>query len=780
VPVGPWNTDGLIVINPLVSEEALEDVRRFRADGHPVVFLNDGQEGPTVSPDNAVGIEQAVAHLAAHGHRRIAYAYCMTGDGPERRAAYEAAVRRHGLDLDPALQFDGRHWKDGGREAVEHWLREGVELTAVLASNDASARGALLRLQELGKRVPEDVAVVGFDDMLEAIATDPAMTSIHAPIDESARTALELLLAQIRGEAVAPLTVMPSRLVVRGSCGCAPDKHARMDESTRRAMASQLVHDSEIGRSISTFTGSLLAAPRLDMLELGRILQETLPGVGIGQCLVGAYEADGDDPLAWSVVRRSDGGEPLRFPTRSFPGPEFADGEPFQMIVVPLRLQDELGFLAMSAENLSSCLAIALHSEGAFESASNLRAREQVEAALVVSEEQLRQAQKMEAVGQLAGGLAHDFNNLLTAVLGHSELMLARLGPDHDLRGEIEMVVSAAERASALTQQLLAFSRRQIMQPTVVELNAVVERAHALLDRVLGDDIELRLDLREEAGCVRVDRSQLDQVIVNLALNARDAMPAGGTLELTTARVSLPDRGPRGGLPPGDYATLQVRDSGIGMSEETRSHMFEPFFTTKEVGKGTGLGLATVHGIVKQSGGDIVVESHEGRGSTFTVYLPGVEAGAAGAAEAPRLTLLKGPHDARAGTILLVEDDTAVRAFVRATLEVRGYNVLEAMDPAAALQVSHRHRGPVDALLTDVVMPGMNGRELAAQLLRERPGLRILFMSGYAAESIFDQYEIAPTTPFLSKPFSAQALLDKLESALGTPDGSGRPLRALL
>ncbi len=382
-------------------------------------------------------------------------------------------------------------------------------------------------------------------------------------------------------------------------------------------------------------------------------------------------------------------------------------------------------------------------------------------------EEQLRQSQKMEAVGQLAGGIAHDFNNLLTAILGSTQLLLQNMPPGDPRREDAEEVRHAGLRAAELTRQLLAFSRRQVLAPKVLELNAVVANMDRMLRRLLGEDIELVTSLDPGAGAVNADPGQLEQVLLNLAVNARDAMPGGGRLSIETARLQLHEEHieRRHRLPPGDYACLIVTDTGVGMDDATQAHLFEPFFTTKEVGKGTGLGLATVYGIVKQSGGYIWVYSEPRRGTTVKVYLPRVP----GAAEAPAATpppkAVKGGHE----TVLLVEDAAPVRTLARRSLEACGYRVLDAADGPSALELSARHAAGIELLVTDVVMPGMSGRELAERLAPERPGMKVLYTSGYTDDAMVRQGVLNAGVAFLQKPFVPDTLARKVREVL---DGS--------
>jgi signal transduction histidine kinase/CheY-like chemotaxis protein len=405
------------------------------------------------------------------------------------------------------------------------------------------------------------------------------------------------------------------------------------------------------------------------------------------------------------------------------------------------------------------------------------------ESALHQSEEQLRQAQKMDAVGKLAGGIAHDFNNLLMIIRGDSDLMLRRLAAGHPLRQNAEGIREAADQAATLTRQLLAFSRKEVVAPRLVDLNSIVASIHAMLQRLLGETINLVTITAPDLGGVKADPGQMEQMILNLCVNARDAMPDGGRLTLRTANVELDDTAVKrwSDARPGAYVLLEVSDTGAGMDEETRLHLFEPFFTTKEQGKGTGLGLSTVYGTVKQSGGHISVESEPGQGSTFQIYLP--------RAAAPVVTppdLRPPPEPAGPGptgetalaqghgeTILLVEDAQRVRAVVREILEMSGYVVLEARHGADALEVSNRHAGTIHLLVTDVVMPQMSGRELSQRLSTLRPDLKVLYMSGYTDDAIVRHGVLASGIAFLSKPFTPDALALKVREVLdGTSTGA--------
>ncbi len=380
-------------------------------------------------------------------------------------------------------------------------------------------------------------------------------------------------------------------------------------------------------------------------------------------------------------------------------------------------------------------------------------------------EEQLLHSQKMEAVGRLAGGVAHDFNNMLTVIAGYNRMLLDEL-PVHDpLRSYAEEILKAADRASAITHQLLTFSRRQISKPRVIHLNLVVAHADKMLRRLIGEDVQLQLRLAADIGNVKADPGQVEQAIVNLAVNGRDAMPNGGALTIETANVRLDENYLRTnmGMSPGEFVMLSVSDTGHGMDAETRRRVFDPFFTTKDRGRGTGLGLATVYGIVQQANGDIWVYSEPGRGSTFKLYFPRVsepltESHEPGAAQT---------HTAEsAQTILLVEDEKAVRELTLTMLRQLGYAVLTAESGDNALRISQAHTSEIALLVTDVVMPGMSGRQLADALMLARPGLRVLFLSGYTENTVVHHGVLGAGVDFLPKPFSREVLGKKLREIL--------------
>lgn len=388
------------------------------------------------------------------------------------------------------------------------------------------------------------------------------------------------------------------------------------------------------------------------------------------------------------------------------------------------------------------------------------------EEALRRSEDRLRQSQKMEAIGLLAGGVAHDFNNLLTAIIGFGDLAIDRLAEGDLVRSYVQEIIDAGQRASTLTRQLLVFSRHEMVVPEVLDLNAVVSSVERLLERVIGEDVDMAAILAPDLGLIQADRGHLEQVLLNLAVNARDAMPQGGKLTILTANQ---DVGPGGDLPPGQYVMVAATDTGTGIPPEVRERIFEPFFTTKETGKGTGLGLSTVYGIVQQMAGHINVYSEAGKGTSFKIYIPrcdehAMEAGAVVAAPA----IAAGTE-----TILLAEDEAGVRNLVRAVLQDEGYTVIEADRGTMALKRAEEYGEAIDLLITDVIMPDINGSELAQQLLAERPDLRVLFMSGYPGDVAVRHGVLAEGASYLAKPFGPRDLARKVRAVLDAPSTTG-------
>jgi signal transduction histidine kinase/FixJ family two-component response regulator len=386
----------------------------------------------------------------------------------------------------------------------------------------------------------------------------------------------------------------------------------------------------------------------------------------------------------------------------------------------------------------------------------------------VALEQQFRQAQKMEAIGRLAGGIAHDFNNLLMVISGYCEFLLERIGPDPAVRGPAQEIANAANRATALTRQLLAFSRKQMLTPKVLDLNAVVTENFKMLTRLIGEDIELVMVPGSDLGATKADPGQIEQVIMNLAVNARDAMPRGGKLTIETANVSLDESYARLHPPaePGEYVLLAISDTGMGMDPDTQTRIFDPFFSTKG-SKGTGLGLSMVYGIVKQSEGYIWVYSEPGKGTSFKIYLPRVSATGEAVALQPAAT--NGEVQQGRETVLLVEDEITVLRLAREYLESQGYTVIEAGDPGTAILISNAHSGPIHLLLTDVVMPGMTGRDLANELAPRRPEMKVLYMSGYTENAIGQNGTLDAGITLLQKPFTLPTLKKKVREVLDAP-----------
>jgi two-component system cell cycle sensor histidine kinase/response regulator CckA len=384
-----------------------------------------------------------------------------------------------------------------------------------------------------------------------------------------------------------------------------------------------------------------------------------------------------------------------------------------------------------------------------------------------VLEDQFRQAQKMEAVGRLAGGIAHDFNNLLMVISGYTEVLLDQITLGHPLHSKAEAIQQASDRATTLTRQLLAFSRKQLLELKVIDVNAIVADMERLLRPLIGEDIELTTSLAPSVGCTRADAGQLEQVIMNLVVNAKDAMPSGGKICIRTASVTLDDsyRPENTFIKNGPYVMIAVSDNGQGMDRETQARIFEPFFTTKEKGKGTGLGLSTVYGIIKQSGGYVFVQSEINRGTVFTIYFPRVDEPSEAVGATPVALAAVGGTE----TVLLVEDEDSVRQLVRETLESRGYRVLEAANGTDALALAAAHTDPIHLVITDVIMPGLSGHELVQQLQPTRPGLKVLYLSGYAQDAFPSTAAVDSQKTFLQKPFTLQSLSRKVREILGPP-----------
>ena len=402
--------------------------------------------------------------------------------------------------------------------------------------------------------------------------------------------------------------------------------------------------------------------------------------------------------------------------------------------------------------------------------ANDITDRKRAEDALRETEEQLRQSQKLEGVGQLAGGIAHDFNNLLTVITGFSALAMRGLKPEDPLMSNLEEIQKAGDRAASLTRQLLAFSRKQVLQPKILNLDSVLLEMEKMLRRLIGENIDLRAVFEPDLGSVKADPGQIEQIILNLVVNARDSMPAGGKLTIETDNVYLDEEYVRNhiGAQSGPHVMLAVSDTGNGMDQKTQARIFEPFFTTKELGKGTGLGLSTVYGIVKQSGGNIWIYSEVGRGTTFKIYLPRVDERAQNYKQVPCVEeVLQGNE-----TILLVEDEEMLRKLAQKTLNMYGYQVLDAANGESAVSLFEQHQSVVDLVLTDVIMPGLSGREVVDRLHQLRPEVRVLFMSGYTDDAIVHQGVLDDAANFIQKPFAPDSLARKVREVLDRPQVS--------
>ena len=445
------------------------------------------------------------------------------------------------------------------------------------------------------------------------------------------------------------------------------------------------------------------------------------------------------------------------------------------LLTVPARIGDRvvgvLSFLTrreegFSTEDMAIAIAFASQAAIALENSRLLHESRRAYDELAQAQGQLEQAQKMDAIGRLAGGVAHDFNNLLTVILGRTDIILRQVKPEDPIRRGIELIQRTAGRAAELTKQLLAFSRKQVLEAVVLDLGAVTTDMKEMLARLIGEDIALVTNSAPGLGHVKADRGQIEQVVMNLAINARDAMPQGGHLIVETENVDLDAEYVRRhmGARSGPHVMLAVSDSGVGIPREHQRHIFEPFFTTKEQGKGTGLGLATVYGIVNQSGGHVWVYSEPGRGATFKVYLPRV-----GDRVEPATPRRVGSGPGGTETVLLAEDDPAVREIASAVLQGKGYRVLRAPDGQTALEMAGAHEGAIGLLLTDLVMPGMTGRELAEALAAARAGMRVLFMSGYTDDAVVRHGVLASGLPYLQKPFSPDDLARKVREVLDRP-----------
>lgn len=525
---------------------------------------------------------------------------------------------------------------------------------------------------------------------------------------ESARSLSEI----IAGSSIATFVIDSDHVVTHWNRGC---------ENLFEIPAKKMVGKNKIWRTFYSSQRPVLADLIVDNASNEDIHKYYVEGVKRSTVIEGAYEAE--DFF-------NDLGE---------------NGKWFHFTAAPLR---------DSKENII----------GAIETIQDITDRKLAEEEKAKLEEQFRQSQKMEGIGRLAGGIAHDFNNILSVILGHTEMAIEQIDPGHSLHAHLSEIHAATERSADLTRQLLAFSRKQILKPEVMDLNKGFYDFEEMLKRLIGEDIDLLFVPGPDLGMVNADRGQMEQVIMNLAVNARDAMPKGGKLTVETLNVDLDEKysAEHVDVVPGSYVMISMTDSGCGMEEETRSKIFEPFYTTKDSAKGTGLGLSTVYGIVRQSGGNICVYSEPGVGTTFKIYLPRVEEPCTEKSRTEEhSTILTGDE-----TILLIEDDASVRAIVISILEESGYTILEACDGTEALQICEENRGNIDLLFSDVIMPGINGRELADQIEVITPDIKILFMSGYTDNAIQHHGVLEPGTAFIEKPFSAFSLTRKIRDIL--------------
>jgi PAS domain S-box-containing protein len=584
----------------------------------------------------------------------------------------------------------------------------------VVRDDDGAPLYLFSQIQDLTARREAEAALERRDAVLEGVAQGAGFL-LQRPLDECATDVLRLL-----GEAAA--VSRASLMQIAGPPG------AQEANLTHEWTADGVVPDLPQWQAVPTYDG--------DWVEWYDTLRRGEVASGIATQFHGAMRAALDASGIRSILEV----------------PVFVGGELWGAISLDDCFRDRT-WMPAEIEALRAAAAIL---GGAVQ-------RERAEHRLRESEELLRQSQKLEAVGRLAGGIAHDFNNLLTVITGYSGLVLDQLRAGDPLRHDVGQIADAAERAVAVTGQLLAFSRRQMLQPRAVDLNQVVAETESMLVRLIGEDVRLSTRLDPHLCLVLADPGQLEQVIVNLVVNARDAMPGGGTLTISTGYAHV-DGAPGGAdLTPGRYAALSVVDTGSGMDAETRTRAFEPFFTTKEKGRGTGLGLATVYGIVKQTGGDVVADSAPGRGTTFTVFLPLDDTHPA--LEEPASPTVAQP-EGDAATILLAEDEDVVRELLFQILAQRGYRVLAARDGEEALTLASQHAGRIDLLVTDVVMPRLSGRELAERLEQRLPDLRVLFLSGYTDDAVVRHGVIEHAVPFLQKPFTAAALADAVRGAL--------------
>jgi signal transduction histidine kinase/ActR/RegA family two-component response regulator len=538
-------------------------------------------------------------------------------------------------------------------------------------------------------------------------------------------------------------------------------EHKRFEESLRRSK-------EQLEAILRAISDSVVVADSGGRVVFANDAAARLLGRDSGHAIVDTTLEE----LASRLSARDESGVPVNWPFIPAAAAATETGAGKVLRVADRKGPGERWLVASSAAIRDGEGRIHLHIASAYD----FTERKMAEEALHRSEEHLRQSQKMEAVGRLAGGVAHDFNNLLTAINGYSEMLTRSLRESDPLQATVAEIRRAGERAASLTRQLLTFSRRQAPASRILDINSVVGEIRHMLGRLIGEDIQLATSGDPAVAKINMDPGQLEQVILNLALNARDAMPRGGRLTIETADARL-EKGQAGtffSVEPGRYVRMTVADTGTGMSEEVMAHLFEPFFTTKPPGQGTGLGLSTVYGIVKTAGGNLSVTSQQGAGTTFAVYFPMAEQAKEAKEESPAKQAKPQPSASGKETILLVEDEDMVRRLIGQVLLSHGYNVLEAGSGAAALEVVDRYPGTIHLLLTDVVMAGMSGRELSEKLVVLRPGLKVLYMSGYTDDAILRHGVYQNSAAFLGKPFSPGTLVRKLREVI---DGGETPAR---
>jgi len=693
--------------------------------------------------------EQETLHLrraraAFAGYRRIvAQEQVLLKRGDRARAVglSETDARTRSEELQESLEglMAATHARSLGAQAEAAHL-ETRTWTAVLVALGAAVGLALLATAVIARRMTRSLA------RLAAATAEVEAGAFREPIVVGGHDEISALTRSFN-RMTTQLDRQFSALSMRSAISVTLNQHEKLEDILQRCTEILARHLDLALAGVWTLDGEGKALELKASAGSCTHPSETHRRVALGQAEIGLIAAERRTHVTSAILQDPRMGDPA-----------WARGEGLVAFVGhPLLVEDRLvGVTAAFARAPLDGLALGGFAWAAGEIAQCIE-RKRVEEALQESEEQVRQLQKIEALGRLAGGLAHDFNNLLTVITGHSQLMLRQLSLADPLRGGLDIIERTAARACRLTTQLLAFSRKQVLAPSVLSLNEAIPGMAEMLQRLIGEDITLVFRPAPELGCVTVDPGQLEQVIVNLVVNARDAMPDGGRITIETAHVELNEDSSRGhvGVGPGSYVTLSISDTGIGMDAKTCSRIFEPFFTTKAPGKGTGLGLATVYGIVVQSGGNIRVESAPGAGTVFTVYLPRVVGVPEQPVEVSTALAARGSE-----TVLVVEDENEVRAVVQRILEEFGYVVLSAGEIAAAVRLVERHGGPIHLLLTDVVMPEMNGVQLAERLGALRPEMAVLYMSGYIDRAILNHAR------FLQKPLTPDALARKVRAVL--------------